>query len=714
MFVSFRSTLDYSERDIAQEALFEGWPDDDRVVADALEALGPGRLQYSIDRDLAVSYLLQTKPGRPAVKEWMLEELGGEYAFILGGAPWQSMPRHCHADPEVQNAVVAYILRSGDRYRDNYFNPVVEQVHDLRLRDYAAAQVRREGLHYAYWSLLPLLRGWRDDVGVQQLIAEVLAWPDDRLDMVVDLLPVLYDTSADARDRLLQVARNAANPRLDLIIGALSTLGSTGRDVEAVETLLPRVAAAKVGMGRPDQFYLAFASHPKVLEAAHRRLDEPEVPIALLARAFPSDARIRECALGHAHTLPHALRSVIVAAAGVGADRHAVLRETLAAYDTETDFQLRVQLSIDHHRLRRTEGDVAAVIDHLDVELDRPGMDIEDRRTTIFAGLVVLGRPEAILTVERLKAQVSIQSLFGGASAAFCSLIVEHWGELKQALGTDFVEKIIKTGRDTCAWPALSRYIAADVEARRDFLDWCASTEHVGFTALRSLAEFWPRSEVLKTHVLRGLEASGVTRSQEEGLTLVVTAAEILRDQFLTDELRFKVKTRFEKSRELYAAVALSIIDPSEPALRRRTRASLDIGREGGLWLAAVQIAARLDPPDEVVAVIRAMAERDARPGREGQALMTSVLIDRLSRDPAAADTLAAGLKKPLSPSALAASVSLLSSAGRLDAEGWLLCQQKANAAFVSSVPIAALDIQRDQLRPLAHILADILLPQAF
>lgn len=712
--VSFRSTLDYTERDIAGEALFEGWPDDDKIVAEALATLGPSQAAESIDRALAVSYLLQTKPGRPAVKAWMLQELGGEYAFILlGREGWRSVPPHCHAYPEVQDAVVAYVMKSGDRYRDNFLYPVIAQVHDPRLRDYAVAQVRREGRHYAYWSLLPLLQGWRDDVEVQKLIGEVLAWPDDRLDMVVDLLPALYDTPAAARDRLLQVARNAANPRFDLIIGALSALGCTGDDVEVVEVLLPRVTEVRTGIGRPDLFYLTFASHPKVLEAAHRRLEEPEAPIAALARAFPVDACIRERALGHAHAVPHGLRSVIVAACGVGADRHPVLRETLAAYDAEADFQLRVQLSIDHHRLCRTEGDVAAVIDRLCVDLDRPGIDVEERRTAAFAGLVILGRPEAILTIEHRQPRVLIGSLLGGASAAFCGLIVEHWGELKRKLGPDFAEAIITTGHHTSAWPALSRYIAGDLEARRDFLDWCASNADIGFTALRSLAEFWPRSEVLKTHVLRALEERSYGWSAE-GLTLVVSAAEILRDQFLTDELRLKVKTSFEQTREIYPAVALAIIDPREPSLRDRRRTSVEIGREGGLWLAAVQIAAHLDPPDELVDVIHAMAERDASPGREGQTLMTSVLVDRLRRDAAAADAVTARLRERLSPSALAASLSLLSSAGRLDAEGWGLCQRRANEAFASPSPVAAFDVQRDLMRPLAHILSDILLSQAF
>lgn len=711
--ISFHSTLDYRERSIAQEALFAGWPDNDRVVADALATLGDGPTPPSIDRDIAASYLLQAKPGRPVVKTWMLKELAREHPFILlGGGRWWSVPQHCHADREIQEAVVAHILKS-EGFWDHQFHPVIAEVHDPRLRDYALAQVRREGQRHAYWGLGALLVGWRDDPEVDRVIAEVLAWPDDRLDMVVDLLPVLYPTPAEARDRLLSVARHAATPRVDLIIGALSALQCTGDDTEAVEALLPRCTTAHRGIWQPDRFYLVFASHPDVLVAAHRRIDEPEAPIAILARAFPGDTKIRQRVLDHAHTAPHALRNVIVTACSVGADRHPVLRETLAAYDSEVDFQLKVQLSIDHHRLLCAEGNAEAVIDHLRTELDRPGRDIEDRRTAIFAALVVLGHPEAILVVEHLKSTVSPDSMYGGSSAAFLSLVVERWGELKHALGSNFVETIIKNGHGTSSWPALSRYIAADLEARRDFLDWCASTPNIGFTALRSLGELWPRSQVLKTHLLATLEGRHRDWSQEH-MTTLVTAAELLRDQFLTEDLRLSVRERFLETREIYAAVALAIIDPSDPALNKRSRTSADIGREDGVWLAAVQIGARLDPPDQLVAVIHAMAERQVWPGREGQDLMTSVLVDRLSRDAASADALSASLKGHLTPSALAASLSLLSSAGKLDAAGWALCQQRANTAFASPVPIAAFDIQRDQLRPFAHILLDILTSQSF
>ncbi|MGI4815962.1 MAG: NACHT domain-containing protein [Janthinobacterium lividum] len=712
-WVSPQSALDVFEQDIASEALFEGWPDDDQIVASALESLGSKVLPDLISRDIAVTYLLKTKPGRSSVKTWMLDELTKEYAFAPRiGRPWSSISQHCLVDSQIKNAVVTYILNSADRFLDYQFSSTIMQVRDPRLKDHAVAQVRREIGNVAYWNLLPLLRGWRDDAEVQQLITEVLAWPDNQLGMVAELLPALYDTPAAARDRLLQITQNAINPRLDMIIKALSAVGSTGDDVEAVEALLPRVLAPESNAGYSDGFYFAFASHPKVLEAAHLRLEEPEAPIARLAQAFPTDVRIRTRALSYAQTMPHVLRSIIVAACGVGADRHPVLRETLATYNEEVDFQLRVQLSIDHYRLRLAERDTAGAVERLCIDLEQPRTITEDRRAAAFAGLVVLGRPEAILTAKR-KQPIPIGSFFSGVSAAFCSLIVEHWGELKQALGPDFVETIITSGDGVSTWATLSRYIAANLEARRDFLDWCASNDYIGSTALRSLAEFGPRSEVLKTHALRGLDASRSDWSQES-LILVVTAAEILRDQFLTDDLRLEIKIRFEKNRDVYSAMVMAIVDPSNPLLSGRTRTSVQIGREEGLWLAAAQIAARLDPPNEVVDMIHAMAERDACPGREGQALITNVLIDRLGRDATVANALVARLNDSLSPSAFAASLLLLSSAGRLDAEGWILCQQRANETFAASVPIAAFDVQRDQWRPLAHILTDLLLSQTF
>lgn len=66
MLIGFESPLDYWDRDIAQEALFQGWPDNDRVVRDAIAAGGHGpQLRDTIDRDLATRYLVGLAPGRP-------------------------------------------------------------------------------------------------------------------------------------------------------------------------------------------------------------------------------------------------------------------------------------------------------------------------------------------------------------------------------------------------------------------------------------------------------------------------------------------------------------------------------------------------------------------------------------------------------------------------------------------------------------------------
>lgn len=705
--VSDHSPLDYRYRDIASDALATGWTDNDQVVKSALATMdrhGPREMDWEV----AYSVLFASTPGRPGVKAWILKELQGDHPFnSMTIRNWERLLPFAQADAEIHEALVGVIVSGEKSYRENYVWPIIAGLGDVRLRDFAIAQTRATTSHSRYWNLLPLVQGWAEDPEAQTLFQEMIALGDEQIDMIASLLPQLHASPQAARAHLIRVLTNAPKARRDLIVQALQEVDCDGEDDEAVQALLPYLRATDSRPFEPVAAYIVFASHPAVRSAAVSRLKEPEAPLAVLARAFPDEHEIAEEALSAAHGLPTSLRAVIAAASGVGADRHPALARILADYDEETDFHLRIQLSVDQHRLLQARGAVDDVVERLADALDRPGADFEERRGAAFAGLVALDAAERILSARRKEGKVRVGSFVRrGLSSALGDLIVERWSLLKAQLGDPFIDRVI-SGSDKSLWPALSRYLGPNPEARRDFLNWCGQQEQIASAALRALAEFWPGDEVLRTHALNAVTLG--TRSGES-LQSVVVGAKILRDQFPDPALGEQLRLQFAATRDLRAAVALAIVDPAAPDLGTREVSVLEMARDHHEWLGAVLIAVHLDPPEVLTPLVHALAEREPYAGRESQPAMTAALVDRLSWDEAACTALRRSLDATLSATAFAASASLLAAAGKLDTSGVDLCVQALKSERESQkIPTAVFDLRQDRWRAFAHVLADLI-----
>lgn len=705
--ISFDTPLDYWDRDIAKEALFAGWPDDDRIVSDAIATLGFGRIpRDTIDRDLAVPYLINTAPGRPEVEAWMLEELKREYPFtLLGSNNWGPLARHCEASPAVREGVIQKILSKDFRYREHDIWEIIATVRDARLRDHAIARFREPGHRPEYWSLLPLLEGWSDDPLAQAVFAEAVALDDDQIGMLASLLPRLYGDPAAARARLLRIARTVPSARWDLIVRALGELGCDGSDAEAVAALLPHALVPARTFVRADGIFALFGEAPDVRAVAHARLDEIEAPLSLMARGMPDDPVVRERVLMASSAASHNLRTSIVAACGTSGDRHPVLSDLLASYALEADFQLRVQLAADFYSQQAVRGAGDDYIARLQGEANRNGPDWEDYRATAFAGLLALGRPEAILEGEGAAREISMGASYrGGVSGVLCALIVENWDPLKVALGADFLTRI--RGEDQSTWEYLCRYVGQNLSARADFLSWCGSAGQIGPSALRTLADLAPRSDLLHNHLLRILQPP---MSPERGtFPLVLSAAAILRDQFPGDRHIQTIIDHLAEHRDLVTAMALAIIRPEEPLLADRRMTASELGETHDEWLGGIEWTSRLEPADQVVRFVRSLAER--QPGtRWGPGVPIDSLVERIRRDPDVRDALGETLANESSPDAFCAAARLLAAAGELDERGWQLCADRlATERASKGLPVAVLDIAVDDIRPLSHVLADL------
>lgn len=260
---------------------------------------------------------------------------------------------------------------------------------------------------------------------------------------------------------------------------------------------------------------------------------------------------------------------------------------------------------------------------------------------------------------------------------------------------------------DTAAWSHLAHYVGTRTSARRDFLDWCDQTAEIDGRAIAALAEIAPRSDILQRHLFAAIDRSASTDDRQ--IPDLLAAARILADQFPGQLTVDRVRALFQERPMVSVALVLAFLAPDDPALKNRRLTALELGETHGGWVGAVEMAARMESADMVVTVIHRLSERAVHP-RWDRGVPLNALTDRILRDFNARDLLRNSLEADLSADAFCASAVILAGSGALDAGGWDVCMARLAAERnVKGIPTAALDITTDQIRPVAHILSDLL-----
>ncbi|MGE5501790.1 MAG: NACHT domain-containing protein, partial [Ignavibacteriales bacterium] len=688
--------LGFRDHDYVAEALLTGWPDDPRVVAEALRSTRQRHSDTAIDFQIADQYLRSCSPRHAELHDWVLEELQNDHPFVaMHSSSWAFLLPFCQANPEIHEAFVAYAVGDKGLYAEPHLWPLMAALKDDRLRDVAIERARAEGGHTRYWNLLPLLNGWRDDPEVTTLATEMIALADQDLDMTVALVPQLYDDAAEARERLLKVARSGGKMRRDLLMQAFGALDCTAADEEVVEAIMAIDLTSTRIVEDTDLVFLLFGEHPKVRHWALERLKAPRPPLAALILAYGEDEEIRGELRRRLTPARASVRFVVAEACAVNADRYPVLLKILSAFDAEVDFDLKVQMAIYYSAFRAARGPCDDLVERLVVESRRGGAGYEEAVAAAFAGLVQLGAPEKMDRQPTSRGRVRLGSLWGSPpNAALCSLVLEKWDELEASLA-DWPEGWL-TGGDHGLWEALAPFLGAHGKPRRAFLDWCLTAKQLGTSTLKALAELSPRSDVLRTHVRRILLPDG---HYGQSTALVIAAAEIARDHFADDHIKDELADRFSARLEGYAAIALSVLAPTSPALQHRTKTALQIAQEYNDWHAAAVLSAQLEAPEAVLGFIVAMAQRAAAPGYQHQSAVNAVLVSRLSRDEKLATLALTADKNAVGLDGYCALARYLSAAGKLDQSVERACATDLARELgrVDGPPPIVFDVMADQ-----------------
>ncbi len=716
------SELEYWDRPLAEEALFQGWPNQTVAVDRCLRSVkrhGP-RGRY-VSGETATRYLLHCAPDTAEIQKWILEELNLDFPFIFAwaGFEWEQILPFAEANHVIHERIVQVITTEGSRHLDYQISGVLAALKDARLKQFALTKARNVEGWSVYWYARPLIKGWTTaDNDVAQLCEEILRWPDSRMIDLISLLPDIILDRQECRLRLLALAKAEPKTRHDLLVSAFVQLGCNTSDQEVVELLISKARSTERLFNGSGGLILNFSGHPRVRAFALELLDERNPPMEAIAIAYKEDAQIRKKVLSEVMALPTSFRYLVAEAASIEADRHIWMRRLLEQYDLEVDTDLKVTLAIRHYELIKSmHSDWTAPIERLLADARAVGPDFEDRRAAAFAGLVVLHATNrfADLTEAGKPLDICI-GRYWHQSSALLQLLTNCWDEIKAGIDANVLSRIGRIGMSIPqAWEALAPYVGANESVRREFVLYCeTSVGLLGARALRALSHERPKSDLLERHCWRLLDPStGSTSlfSPYEVERGAIEAAYLLRDHFSgRPEISKRLEERFLAYRGDEEAIALALYDPHNPVFANMRTRAVDIGLRHGKWAVAVHIAAESQSAPDFIEVMRAMVNRNRHSIWDFQDLSNVSIQARLARDDEASDHFRLVLTDELTPNEIASLPRYLAAAGALDVGAYETCRALLDLHYSrAGVPLAGYDAFANDVRPVTHSLLDAL-----
>jgi hypothetical protein len=472
----------------------------------------------------------------------------------------------------------------------------------------------------------------------------------------------------------------------------------------------------------PERLLAHFSGNARVREYAVETLKERAPPLAVLALAYRDDPEIRALVLSFANPLPVELRGDIADIASLEAPSRPSLNAVLSDYDIEVDGELKIATSISYHRniVRKASGESEERLAKLRQDLRAVGSDLRERRAAAFAGMLILGRlNEVVSMLEHGDKPLNIGSGtgYGKESDSLMALMAERWAEVSAAFGQDLASRFGDFGADEGhLWDCLAPHLSASPAVRRDFLSFIDRTDTtLGLRSFLALASELPSSEVLLRHFWRvfGQEVSGRRERHSPWAVqrLQLEIAYVLRDQYRGRPDVISHLQNSPKRGQRAGVVALSLLAPTDTLLDQIQIEPIDIGRQHSDWVTAVHLSSARSAPDDFAQVVFAMISRPSRTNWDFQEVVNRAVVERLGRDAAATALLKSRLMESSDTSEIASLPRYLSAAGALDAEITQRCAEQIQFESQALVPRAGFDAVEDSVRGLSRSLLDVITP---
>lgn len=707
----------YHWRDDAAQALAKGWPDDTEIKELALQTLKDRFAhRHQLNSDFASTYLFSAYPQDDEVAAVIAlifrTEKYPSHSFGFN-ARWVPLIHSFGGHPLLHAAVDDWFEKHGTTLDHD----VCLVSHTDRAKKALLTLSNKPGM----WGTAPirtLVAGWGvEDEEVRDILTSLCS-NSDVAPYVADLLPSVLSDNDECRRILLAHLREQPEYAAHIAFVGLLSMGCKEDDTEVVEAALHHwgnVVPSGMALAGVRSLIRGFAKHPRVRELALHQIRNKGGDIASVSAAYRSDADMRAHLLATLTPLPSVLRLGIVEWLERQALDDDYARDQLAQFDEDTGQEVKTAAAVAYARsVQARNAGVELLLDKLR-ELSRAvGPDYEDRREAAFAALLEIHHAEiAAEGIELFDKEKPLSIQLGRIlhpNMRLARQVAEHWEHIQQTFGgtfwdrTDWIpdevmEEIASSTSDSKLRDEIhGRLFGRDnerepsVAALNLFAEQMKGTVELRDRCLPLVRDFIPNAYVDTAPCIR--------------------AAEILGQQFTSDTAVRKVlEAQIDAAPNPSAAViALCEGWPDSEAL---DRVDPTADRERRLLLPArVALMAALRPPAEFLQRLGwglptltgtlwdflPLCARAIQRRFEVDEIVRNLAFSRLESDPTPAEK-------------MTFSSMLHRTDSRIDRLRALCSSELSRQQSCDLLSDMALDITTGVVRPVAHVLLEILSP---
>lgn len=706
--------VEYHHRGLVSQCLVQGWSNNHDVIKICLNSVNGTINHYDeIEKDVAYQYLKSCNVNNSEICNWILNELRSEYPFNMSlERNWGWILRFAEFNQEIREQLILTAISKRMRYRDYMLAPIYENIKDPRIKHHLINNVKTSDGFSIFWSLSPLVEGWvANHPDVEDLINEVLDWPDERKQYIVSLYPKMLGREACIQE-LLKIINSNKNIRIDLLVSAFSQLDIMA-DKNIIDSLVTKVLSeSSTGIFGSNDLIALCPNEPRVKEYALAKLDERDPPLALIASVYHDDPKVQRKIAEQVGSLTATMRLQIIDSASNEFDRNDTAKRILGRYDNEVDGQLKIQGAIKNYQAMYSV-DIRSqeVINHLLSDVTAVGHDHDDRRAAAFAGLVTYGATEQLASLEWNNKPLDISfGSYSRESQSLIRLVAENWEGIDKSFDRKFLSRLGSATSEFYFWTLMSPFVSVNSSLRQKFIDYCEkSMECLDVQKLQALSKELPKSDLLFRHCM--LAIASIKNRTWQKYQSYFEASYILRDQFCDNsQLLNQLQKMLQDTDFQFGVAAMAIYDPFNTCLDRVAENVLREMSTSENYVTPIILAASRFECKQLETLVKRMINRSNHSIWDFQDRINTALKSRIGSDEEFVELIRNWLASNPTESEISSFSRYLATTGKLDEKMQKRCQHLLNdRSVLSGIPAHGYDAISDLIRPVVHSLLDVL-----
>lgn len=710
---SFR--LNYHFREDLSELLLKGWPKNQQIKSICLNSLTQRGSDENLEYETATKVLFNGYLEEADVIEYCINEIRNkEFPFnTIHTNAWELIKEKCSSNKLIVKAVDEWLQKKQHDDRNVAFAALIGLT-DIA-KEVLLEKVKTSSfLHWPAWALL---EGWGiKDEQVSGTLNEIVYGKASNASRIGHLIPAIIHDKVSAQKRIFELIQDPESVRFDFLFTGLEQVNEDLDQKIILEDLI-KIYHERTGYEKRAAAICLIQNYPedkRVKQLAKQEMLKRDGLYEVIARSYGNDESFRETVLKISFPLPGQLRQIIAKQLGEEVNHDGFSVSLLELYDYDEDTIVKTQSSISFHKLiKENQSYVLQAVDKLSETIKCYGPDHEDRRQAALCGLLTLERLDVFLNAketigEERNCSVPINTLFT-KNIPFIEHILKHWNYIKGCLGDEILNRFTKYDKNPLSfWEDISLLVTEEYPELRD--------EIVGFLEIRSertiktnllklLSKERPRSVLLLEYLLESLNPE---KESEDGL--IYTAAKLLGEQYnneinVLEELMTELKEyRFNEP----VTIALCEGWPDSEQLIMINEFVKD-NKPSMKYMTYFQLISRFAKSDKVFDIIIDRINNDKNRLYVWQKEeVNRPILRRIKED----DQLAENLIKKLSDNPSLnekANIPRLISVSRgitSELRQWIINEINNELENISK---EAEDLVTGEIRPLAHILLDII-----